>query len=110
MLVQNQLKHIRSMGELSRYISQTSGEISDSMMQSYNERQKVYDRIGEKMSQTIRGTAEYYNPAEGTRVELPNGYKHAWVSGNGEYLLTDSPGYNPNTESGKTWQELEMRN
>lgn len=109
-LVQNQLKFIRSMGELSRYISQTSSEISDSMMQSYNERQKIYDRIGEKMSETIRGTAQYYNPIEGTQVELPNGYKHVWASGSGEYLLTDSPGYNPNTESGKTWQELEMRN
>ncbi len=109
-LVQNQLKFIRSMGELSRYISQTSGEISESMMQSYNERQKIYDRIGEKMSETIRGTAQYYNPLEGTQVELPNGYKHVWASGTGEYLLTDSPGFNPNNGPGTTWQELEIRN
>ena len=108
-LVQNQLKFIRSMGELSRYISQTNSEISDSMMQSYNERQKIYDRIGEKMSESIRGTEHYFNPIEGSQVELPGGYKHVWTNGSGEYILTDSPGYNPNAETNKSWQELERK-
>ncbi|MCE5276068.1 MAG: hypothetical protein LLG43_13165 [Deltaproteobacteria bacterium] len=108
-LVQNQLKFIKSMGELSRYISQTNSEMSDSMMQSYNERQKIYDRIGEKMSESIRGTDHYFNPIEGSRVELPSGYKHVWSNGSGEYILTDSPGYNPNEESGRSWQELERK-
>ncbi|MCU0576171.1 MAG: hypothetical protein MUD15_05000 [Desulfobacterota bacterium] len=105
-LVRNQLKFIQSMGELSRYISQTNSEISDSMMQSYNERQKIYDRIGEKISETIRGTEHYYNPIEGSEVELPGGYKHVWTNAGGEYILTDSPGYNPNEESNKAWQEI----
>jgi len=109
MLIKAQLRQIRSMGELSRYISRTSNEISDSMMQSYNERQKVYDRIGEKMSESIRGTEHYYNPIEGSEVELPGGYRHVWTNASGEYILTDSPGYNPNVESNQSWQEIRRK-
>lgn len=108
-LIQAQIRQVRSIGELSRFISRTSSEISDSMMQSYNERQKVYDRIGEKMSETIRGTERYVNPIEGSDVELPGGYKHVWTNASGEYILTDSPSYNPNEESNKNWQELQRK-
>ncbi|MEN6475966.1 MAG: hypothetical protein ABFD81_18270 [Syntrophaceae bacterium] len=109
MLVKAQLRQIRSMGELSRYISQTNNEISDSMMRSYNERQKVYDRIGEKVSESIRGTEHYYNPIEASEVELPGGYQYVWTNPSGEYILTDSPGYNPNVESNKNWQEIRKK-
>ncbi|HOS98698.1 MAG TPA: hypothetical protein PLU54_13680, partial [Deltaproteobacteria bacterium] len=108
-LIQAQIRQIRSIGELSRYISRTSSEISDSMMQSYNERQKVYDRIGEKVSESIRGTERYVNPLEGSEVELPGGYSHVWTNPLGEYLLTDSPSYNPNEESNGNWQEIQRK-
>jgi hypothetical protein len=108
-LVRNQLKFIQSMGELSRYISRINSEISESMMRSYNERQQIHDRISEKAIESIRGTAHYYNPIEGSQVELPGGYKHVWSNAGGEYILTDSPGYNPNVESNKGWQELERK-
>ena len=109
MLIKAQIRQIRSVGELSRYISQTSNEISESMMQSYNERQKVYDRIGEKVSESIRGTDHYYNPIEASEVELPGGYQHVWTNSSGEYILTDSPSYNPNVESNKNWQEIRKK-
>jgi hypothetical protein len=108
-MVRNQMQAIRSWGELSRYISQTNAEISDSMMQSYNERQKVYDRIGEKMSESIRGTERYVNPLEGSEVELPGGYRHVWTNPLGEYILTDSPSYNPSQEHSGSWQELQRK-
>jgi len=109
MLIKAQIRQIHSVGELSRYISQTSSEISDSMMQSYTERQKVYDRIGEKMSESIRGTEHYYNPIEESEVELPGGYQHVWTNASGEYILSDSPSYNPNVESNKNWQEIRKK-
>jgi len=108
-LIQAQIRQIRSIGELSRYISRTSNEISDSMMRSYNDRQKVYDRIGENFSEYVRDTEHYVNPIEGSDVELPGGYDHVWTNASGEYILTDSPGYNPNVESNKNWQELEKK-
>jgi hypothetical protein len=108
-LIQAQIQQIRSIGELSRIISQTSNEISDSMMKSYQERQQVYDRISENFSEYVRGTEHYNNPIEGREVELPGGYNHVWTNASGEYVLTDSPNYNPNVGSNKNWEEIQKK-
>ncbi len=42
-------------------------------------------------------------------MELPSGYGHAWANGNGEYVVTDNPNFNPNVELKGDWQELEKK-
>ena len=106
-LTQAQMNQIRAAGELSRYISRTSSEISDMMRQSYEQRQTSQDRINKNWSQYMRGVDEYHDPVAGRPVELPSGYRNAWVSGNGEYIVTDSVNFNPNVELNGTWQKLE---
>lgn len=108
-LTQAQMNRIRAAGELSRYISRTSSEISDMMRQSYEQRQASQDRINKNWSQYMRGVDEYYNPAEQRAVELPSGYGNAWANGNGEYIVTDSVGFNPNVEVGGNWQKLDRK-
>lgn len=106
-LIQNQIQQIQHVGQLSRIISQTSSQISDMMMDSYYQRQGVYDRISSGFSQAIRGVDEYHDPYKEYGVELPGGYRHAWANSLGEYILTDDPNFNPNIGSNLTWQEME---
>ena len=106
-LTQAQMNQIRAAGELSRYISRTSSEISDMMRRSYEQRQASQDRISKNWSQYMRGVDEYHDPVAGRPVELPSGYKNAWVSGNGEYIVTDSLNFDPNVELNGNWQKLE---
>jgi|YNPBryantNP2012_1023418.scaffolds.fasta_scaffold15743_1 hypothetical protein len=108
-LTQAQMNQIRAAGELSRIISRTSNEISDMMHQSYEERQAAQDRINKNWDQYMRGVDEYHDPIAGRPVELPSGYRNAWASGNGEYIVTESADFNPNVELGGTWQKLERR-
>jgi hypothetical protein len=108
-LIQQQIRQIHSVGELSRIISRTHNEISDMMMETYNNRQQVYDRLSENFSQYVRGVDEYYDPVEQRRVELPSGYNEGWVNGLGEYILSDNPNYNPNVESNQSWQRMEKK-
>jgi hypothetical protein len=108
-LIQRQIQQIRSVGELSRIISQTHNEISDMMMETYNNRQQVYDRLSENFSQHIRGVDEYYNPVEQKPVELPSGYHQAWTNSLGEYILSDQEDFNPNIGSNQTWQKMEKK-
>jgi hypothetical protein len=42
-------------------------------------------------------------------VELPAGYRNAWVNGLGEYVITEQEDYNPNLESNQNWQRMERR-
>jgi hypothetical protein len=105
-MAQRQIQQIRSVGEMSRILSQTSNEISDMMMETYNQRQEANDRIAENFSQYVRGVDQYQNPFEEKGVELPSGYNHAWVNNNGEYILTDDPNFNPGVGSNLHWQEM----
>jgi hypothetical protein len=108
-LIQNQMQRIRSAGELSRIISQTHREISDDMMRSWEERQGVYDRLSERFSQNIRSVDEYYDPVSEKSVELPAGYRNAWVNGLGEYVIAEQEDFNPNIGSNQNWQRMERR-
>jgi len=108
-LIQNQMRAIRSAGELSRIISRTHSEISDDMMRSWEGRQAVYDRLSESFSQNIRGVDEYYDPVNGRPVELPAGYRNAWVNGLGEYVIADQEDFNPNIGSNQNWQRMERK-
>ncbi len=108
-LVQMQIKQIQHIGEISKIISKTHNEISDKIMQSYNQRQAVNDRIAENFSQYIRGVDKYHNPIEQKPVELPSGYQNAWTNSLGEYILSDNPNYNPNIGSNLNWQKMQRR-
>jgi hypothetical protein len=108
-LIRNQMQKIRSAGELSRIISQTHREISDDMMRSWEERQEVYGRLSERFSQNIRSVDEYYDPVSEKSVELPAGYRNAWVNGLGEYVIAEQEDYNPNIGSNQNWQRMERR-
>jgi hypothetical protein len=102
-----QMQRIKTAGRISQIISQTHSEISDMMMDTWNRRNASEDRISKAWSQVNRGVEEYYNPVEQRPVELPSGYRNAWVNGAGEYVVTDSESFNPNVELTGSWQKLQ---
>jgi hypothetical protein len=105
-LIQRQIQQIETIGQLSRIISQTSNEISDICMQSYEYRQQVNDRITDNFSQYIMGVDKYYNPVEERSVDLPSGYLNAWTNNLGDYVLSDNPNFDPNIGSNIDWQHI----
>ena len=108
-LYQMQMQRIKAAGRMSKIISQTHNEISDMMHQSWVRRQASEDRIHKQWTQSMRGIEEYYNPIERRPVELPSGYRDAWINGRGEYVLTDNPNYNPNVQAGGDWKKLQRQ-
>lgn len=108
-LARMQIQRIHSVGEFSRILSQTRNEISDMMMESYNQRQEVNDKINQNFSDYMLGIDRYYDPYSEQQVELPSGYKQAWANNLGEYIVSDDPDFNPNQVSNQNWQELERK-
>lgn len=80
--------------------------ISNSIQQTYRENQVVQDRMAEQFGQTIRGVETYIDPRSNEKVELVGGYTTAWSNGKGEYILSDSPNFNPATELKEDWREM----
>jgi hypothetical protein len=103
---QNVMASIQNAGMLSRYISKTYDEISAMNRQAWESHQASSDRINRQFSEYIRGVETYQNPFAGHPVELPAGYQEVWGNANGEYILSDSPNFDPNIGSTKNWQRL----
>ena len=107
-MVQQQKKVIASIGELSRYISQTNDQINDMLYQSYRQSDAIYDQMSENWSEAIRGVDSYHDPINGVNVEAPTVYESGWTDGN-EYLFSTDPSFEPNRTSGPNWTRLEKR-
>jgi len=105
-LAQQQITIIKSVGELSRMLSQASDQMRTEQLSQFENRSNVYDKVSEKFSDNTLGIDRYYDPYEERVVELPSGNNHAWCNNNGEYILTDNPNYNPNVGSNVNWQEM----
>ncbi len=105
---QGQMQAIQSAGELSRYLSQVDADITATITSSYKTQQASEDRIYDDFSESIRGVETYTNPVDGGRVQLPSQYSQAWVSANGEYLLSNNFGADPNEGSTVTWTLLNV--
>ncbi len=103
---QGQLQAIQNAGELSRYIAQVNDEILDITTETFEQQQAVQDRLSREWSETIRGVDSYRDPFLGDSIELPTGFDDVWASANGEYILSNSAGFDPNRGSNIDWERL----
>ena len=108
-MARQQITRIESIGEFSRMLSRMSDQISDEKMQQFKANGDVYDRVSEKFSDNTLGIDRYFDPHEGREVELPSGFNNAWCNNNGEYILVDSPSFNPNENSNLHWEPMKKK-
>lgn len=79
----------------------------DASMRSWESQQSSNDRIHSSFVKTIR-EVETYRDGNGT-VELSSGYDQAWSRGDGTYILSNSPGFDPSSVfQDQNWQEMNM--
>lgn len=91
----------------SAIISKNAEDIRNIQQRSFENQQRAEDQNFRAFDQVIRGVESYRNPSTGDTVELDSSYGHAWVRGDGTYLLTDQAGYNPNSNLQGNWTQLE---
>ena len=108
--------HLQGIMERHQALTQAQNEVTRIITTTFSNQEETMERISDRWSEVIRGV-ETYDPAPGLTefgtdgqpsVELPNGYDHAWTNGQGDYILTDSALFNPNTdlETGYNWVQM----
>jgi hypothetical protein len=98
--------NVQGARDRSKIIAQSAEETRKSIQGGYEHRQAALDRSAERWSDAMRGVQNFRNPSTGENVKLSNEYAHAWVSGNGEYVMSDSSG-NPGQVLQGHWTELQ---
>jgi hypothetical protein len=102
-----QATNLQGTRDRSKIIAQSAEDTRRSIREGYEARQKSEDRNAERWSDAMRGLQTYRNPTTGEDVKLSNQYAHAWASGNGEYVMSDTPGFNPGQVLQGNWTELQ---
>ena len=106
MLAQSYIKGIKAVGRMGQMIAQAGSQMREDQQRAWEQRQQVNDKIVQNFSDHIRGVERYNDPRAGKEVELPAGYGNAWANDLGEYIVSESPSYNPNIESNQHWEQL----
>ena len=85
---------------------QTQSEISDIQRRTWENSQASQDRISEGWSQVLRGVETWKEPGGGS-IELSSGYNEAWSKGDGTYILSNEPLFDPSVAFQEDWKRLQ---
>lgn len=79
----------------------------DNSMRNWEQQQAAQDRQHTSFVKTIR-EVETYRDGTGT-VELSSGYEQAWSRGDGTYILSNKPGFDPSSVfQDQNWQQMQL--
>ena len=106
MMAQNAIRGIKAVGRIGDMVARAGSDMRGDQLRDWERRQQANDRIIQNFSDNIRGVERFNDPFAGKEVELPSGYGRAFSNNLGEYIVTDSPSYNPNIGSNLHWEEL----
>ena len=106
-MIQMIMEGIQAIGRIGNIIAKAGSEMRADQQRAWEQRQQAQDRIAQNFSDYMRGVERYQDPFSGKQIELPNDYGYAWANNLGEYIVTDSPGYNPNLGSNLHWEPLQ---
>jgi hypothetical protein len=107
-MVQNQVFQLH-VSQIKQVLAQMGGFMGDMMMDAFNQQQQTLDQLSDQFSQAVRGVDAYHDPTDGTDIELPGGYVHAWSNGGGEYILTNDANFDPGAGSNVSWTAMERK-
>jgi len=105
-LAQMAIRGIQAVGRAGEIAARAGSDLRAEQQADWERRQAAQDRAAENFTDYVRGVERFMDPHAGTEVELPVGYGYAWANDLGEYVITASPSYNPNTESNQHWEPM----
>ncbi len=91
---------------------QAQQEIGDNIIRSWESRNAGSSSPSsdtDGFGQYLRGVDNWTDDG-GNKVELTSGYSNAWSRGDGSYMLSNNPAFDPNTIAGETqsWSRLKQ--
>lgn len=67
-------------------------------------KERAFDVAGAWSDTTL--DVQDYKDSNGDTVQLSGGYNHVFSNGNGDYIQTNDPSYDPAVATGKAWQPI----
>lgn len=103
--IQQQMADTVAFGNL---LAQYRAESQALQQQVTAERQASQDRIADLRGEILLGVQSFVNPNDGSIVQLPTSWNQYYVNAQGQYVVTNQPGFDPNSMGGG-WRQLTPR-
>jgi len=81
-------RQTQSNTDVSYIAAQTNAAISDFLMQGWEERGAIMDRVMQEGSRTRLGIDVYADPATGTQCTVGNSHRYCWVNASGTVVAS----------------------
>jgi hypothetical protein len=105
-LAREYARSTRAVGSIGATVAAAGTSLREEQMHDWERRQAIQEKIAQAQGDGIRGVDRFVDPHSGNEVELPSGYGKAWANGIGEYIVADSPSFNPNVGSNLHWEAM----
>jgi hypothetical protein len=102
----NELYKIQQEEEMTRVIASMNKTISDQSRKMWRDWSDSRSAATDRFVDAIKGIERYESPYLNQPIEMPAGYRSAWVDAQGRYLLSDQVSYDPNGQVPGTWRQL----
>ncbi len=92
---------------------QAQQEMGNNIIRNWEAKNKTTDAVTsastDGFGQYLRGV-DNWTDADGNKVELTSGYSHAWSKGDGSYIVSNNPAFDPNVELGgiQSWGRMKQ--
>jgi hypothetical protein len=106
---QGLMQQIRDNAAFSAQLAQYREHTFNLSQQIHQERMTSMDQRAETFREVLGGIETYKDPYKHELIQLPQGFKKYWVNRQGEYILSDVEGYNPNVGSTDDWRDMQRR-
>ncbi len=86
--------------------------INKSSMDAYNARNAASDKNQHDFLNTIKEENTVYNSATGKTYQVEAGSNYYWMNSNGEYIKSNDPSYNPNSDPSTynmKWDQVQVQ-
>jgi len=101
----DRMERIRLVGEQSKAYAAERSAAMDRQMRDWERGQSAQERQVKGFIQTIREVETWKDGSGG--VELSAGYERAWSRGDGRYILSNKPGFDPSSAfQDQAWQPM----
>jgi hypothetical protein len=105
-LFKQAIQGVKAAGNFGTIVASAGTNLREDQMKDWERRQTAQERVVQSQSDNIRGVERFRDPHADKEVELPSGYGHAWANNLGEYIVTESPSFNPNVGSNLHWEAM----
>lgn len=93
--------------QIDQVYASLQNQITQTILQTTANAQRVSMQGAFAADQNIRGVQTFRDPSTGQTMELSNQYDHAWLNGANEYVMSDDPNFNPNSQLNGNWNQLQ---